>query len=162
MENKIKVMWKGTPSQYENFPKYLLTGFLLIVALVLLSFGLIFLGLLLFFLSTLVTFYYYLVIEKTQYVLTNRSLKKRSGVFSRETEELMLYRIQDIVLEEPFLLRLVKIANLKLTSVDQNKPVFYITSIKNGELLRKALRDLSEKERERTGVRAIDIARNKN
>ena len=56
-----------------------------------------------------VPFWKWLVVRCTEMTLTNQRLKIRSGVFSRKTNELELYRVKDTTLDEPFILRLVSL-----------------------------------------------------
>lgn len=144
MANSAKVIWKGTPSHYDYFVRYVI-----VVILAIPTFGI----------SLLYGAYLYYDIKNTKYTLTEEALLLRSGIFTRVTDELMLYRIQDISMEEPFMLRMVNLSNLKIYSSDPSNPVFDLTSLENGEKLRLAIRKLSEKQRQKLGVRAIDIVR---
>lgn len=160
-KKKMKVIWKGRPSHYEYFMKYCLVALLAILGLSLsLLGGLHLIGMTFFGFSLLLAVYLYLDIKMTNFTLTEEALLSKKGIFTRKTDELMLYRIQDISMEEPFFLRLVKLSNLKIYSMDNSDPIFYLTSLKDGEKVRKALRILSEKQRNKLGVRPVDIVRN--
>jgi uncharacterized membrane protein YdbT with pleckstrin-like domain len=145
MAGKVKTHWKGTPSHYDSFGSYILVALLAIPTL----------GI-----SLLYGIYVYMNINATNYTLTDEAILRKTGVFNRKTDELMLYRIQDITMEEPFFLRMVKLSNLKIFSTDVSTPEFTLTSLEDGEKLRKAIRVLSEKQRKIHGVRSVDITRN--
>lgn len=156
----VKIFWKGTPSHWEYFMKYSAVGFLALVALTVSAMGFAIIGIPAFLIIGLYGLYLYYDIKLTNYTLTEEAILRKKGVFNRTTDELMLYRIQDISLEEPFFLRLVKLSNLKIYSLDASDPIFHLTSLKDGEKIRKAVRVLSEKQRTKMGVRPVDIVRN--
>lgn len=156
----IKVIWKGTPSHWEYFLKYSTVGIFALVAIIVSALGLSIIGIPAFIITGLYGLYLFYDINTTNYMLTEEAILRKKGVFTRTTDELMLYRIQDISLEEPFFMRFVKLSNLKIYSMDNSDPIFYLTSLKDGEKIRKAVRKLSEKQRTKMGVRPVDIVRN--
>lgn len=156
----IKVIWKGTPSHWEYFLKYSTVGIFAFVAIIASALGLSIIGIPALIITALYGLYLFYDINTTNYTLTEEAILRKKGVFTRTTDELMLYRIQDISLEEPFFMRFVKLSNLKIYSMDNSDPIFYLTSLKDGEKIRKAVRKLSEKQRTRMGVRPVDIVRN--
>ncbi len=79
-----------------------------------------------------------------------------SGVFSRITEQCELYRIKDITVGEPFLLRLVGLSNIKLITSDKGQPEQVLLAVKNGRGLSDIIRRLVEHRRDVKGVTEID------
>jgi uncharacterized membrane protein YdbT with pleckstrin-like domain len=137
-------IWKGNPSHWIYFWRYALV---IILAVPTIGISLIY-GL-----------YIYLKVRTTTYTLTSESLTSKFGVFSRETHELMLYRVQDVVRSEPFILRLVNRSNIKVLATDKVDNEVDLLCLQDGEKVFRAIRKLSEKARDKKGVRAIDIVR---
>ena len=109
-----QVLWRGRPSQWINFKYYFPSWILLCLAAVaahLLNQPLLYA---LAGVFLILPFWKWLVVRCTELTLTNQRLKVRTGVFSRQTNELELYRVKDTSLEEPFILRLVSLGNIQI------------------------------------------------
>lgn len=141
MAQNQTIYWSGTPSHYEC-----VTGYTIGLVLAPFTMGL----------SLLYCGYLYVLVNSTSYEVNEKSIIRKSGLFTRKTDELMLYRIQDISLEEPFWMRMVNLANLKIFSTDKSDPIFYLTSIKDGEKVRQQIRDLSEELKDKMKIRPFD------
>jgi uncharacterized membrane protein YdbT with pleckstrin-like domain len=91
-----EIVWRGTSSQWKNFWVYLLCGLFcwLIVPI--------------FFALS-----YYLKTRCKVFELTTQRFKITSGVFTKTTETLELYRVKDIETRQPFFSRLVGIENVQ-------------------------------------------------
>jgi uncharacterized membrane protein YdbT with pleckstrin-like domain len=139
-----KIIWKGNPSHYEC-----IGGHSIAVLLAIPTIGL----------SLLYSVYLYFKITTTEYMLTEKTIIRKSGILSRKTDELMLYRIQDTSLDEPFWMRFVKLSNIKIYSTDRSDSEFYLTSVKNGDKLRLKIRNLSEELKGKMGIRPMDVNR---
>jgi uncharacterized membrane protein YdbT with pleckstrin-like domain len=152
-----QVIWTGRPSQWINF-KYFFPSWVLMcataVAAHLLNQPLLFAVAGVFL---IVPFWKWLVVRCTELTLTNQRLKVRSGVFSRKTNELELYRVKDTTLDEPFILRLVSLGNIEIVSSDRTHPRFLIPAVKHAETLREHIRHTVEKLRGTKGVREMDM-----
>ena len=92
-------------------------------------------------------------IQSIKYVLTTQRLRVRHGVFNKVTDDLELYRIRDIRINEPFFLRLFSLSNLVIISSDATTPFIQLTAIANGHQVLNLIRKLTEKSRTRSGVR---------
>jgi uncharacterized membrane protein YdbT with pleckstrin-like domain len=151
------VIWEGRPSQWVNF-KYFFPSWILMcaagVAAYLLQQPLLLIVAGVFLIFPL---WKWLVVRCTQMTLTNQRLKIRSGVFSRRTNELELYRVKDTSLDEPFILRLVSLGNIEILSSDRTHPRFLIPAVKQAETLREHIRHTVEKLRGTKGVREMDM-----
>jgi uncharacterized membrane protein YdbT with pleckstrin-like domain len=152
-----QVLWRGRPSQWLNFkyffPSWLLAGCAFAAAIVLnqpLLFALAGLFLIL-------PLWKWLVVYSTELTLTSERLKVRSGVFSRRTSELELYRVKDTSLDEPFILRLVSLGNIEIVSSDRTHPRYLIAAVKHPERLREQIRQSVERLRATKGVRELDM-----
>ena len=136
-----KTTFKGSPSKLINF------GFYILCFLLLLIYGL---GLLLFLIRFLKTRY-------TKFEITDERIIEQIGVFSRTTDETELYRVKDIRIEEPFLLRIFSLSNIIIMTSDKTSPLITIKGVKNGKKITDYLRSKVEKRRDEKGVRETDF-----
>jgi uncharacterized membrane protein YdbT with pleckstrin-like domain len=89
--------------------------------------------------------------------VTNQRLRVRSGVLSRLTSELELYRVKDLTLLEPFLYRLLRLSSIQLHTSDRSNPLVVIRAVRQGDALREQLRTCVERQRKLHGVRELDV-----
>ena len=101
-----EIVWRGTSSQWKNSGVYLLCGLFcwLIVPI--------------FFALTR-----YFQTKCKIFELMTQRLKITSGVFSKVTDTLELYRVKDIETRQPFLSRLVGIENVQMNTSDASSPI---------------------------------------
>lgn len=130
------ILWKGNPSHWIMFGYYLLW----LLPLAWGGFGL------------LAAFWLFLVIKTWRITVTNHRISEEKGVLNKNTNELELYRVKDIVLNEPFLLRLVGLANVVLVTSDRSTPMYVIRGVRNGKRLKEDLRKAVEERRDAKGV----------
>lgn len=129
------VLWEGRPSQLLNFPIFLLC--ILIVPIP-------------------VAFWRWLTLRCTSYVLTSERLRINTGVFSRRSEELELYRVKDLTVEQPFFQRLFGLGRLILHTSDRTNPTLVLPAMRDVDRLRDTVRGRVEPLRAAKGVREID------
>ncbi len=143
MSNETTV-WAGRSSQWVNFPAFLLWGLLaLTVVLIPISLGVI--------------LWRYLVVRFQQYELTTERLKLHTGVLSKSTSEIELYRVTDTQFEQPFWLRIVGCAHIQVISSDKTSPITQIRAITGARELREQLRSLVEARRAIKNVRVSEL-----
>jgi len=135
-----EIVWRGTSSQWKNFWVYLLCGLLcwLIVPI--------------FFALA-----YYLKTRCKVFELTTQRLKITSGVFTKVTETLELYRVKDIETRQPFFSQLVGIENVQMTTSDASSPLVLIEAVPSSVGFADKLRNQVEIIRHQKRVREIDI-----
>jgi membrane protein YdbS with pleckstrin-like domain len=135
-----EIVWRGTSSQWKNFGVYLLCGLFcwLIVPI--------------FFALA-----YYLQTRCKVFELTTQRLKITSGVFTKVTETLELYRVKDIETRQPFFSRLVGIENVEMTTSDASSPIVLIDAVPSSVGFADKLRHQVEIIRQQKRVREIDI-----
>jgi membrane protein YdbS with pleckstrin-like domain len=135
-----EVVWRGTSSQWKNFGVYLLCGLFswLIVPI--------------FFALAR-----YLQTKCKIFELTTQRFKITSGVFSKVTETLELYRVKDIETRQPFLARLAGVENVQMTTSDTSSPFVLIEAVPSSVGLADKLRNQVEIIRQQKRVREIDI-----
>jgi len=135
-----EIVWRGTSSQWKNFGVYLLCGFFcwLIVPV--------------FFALA-----YYLQTRCKVFELTTQRLKITSGVFTKVTETLELYRVKDIETRQPFFSQLVGIENVQMNTSDASSPFVLIEAVPSSVGFADKLRNQVEIIRQQKRVREIDI-----
>ena len=135
-----EIVWRGTSSQWKNFWVYLLCGLLcwLVVPI--------------FFALA-----YYLKTRCKIFELTTQRLKITSGVFTKTTETLELYRVKDIETRQPFFSRMVGVENVQMTTSDVSSPLVLIEAVPSSVGFADKLRNQVEIIRQQKRVRAIDI-----
>ena len=92
-------------------------------------------------------------IRNINYTVTSQRLRVRYGVINRVTDDLELYRIKDLQLNEPFLLRFFSLSNVTIISSDKTHPVLELSAIAGGGQVRDLLRELTQTSRVQHGVR---------
>jgi uncharacterized membrane protein YdbT with pleckstrin-like domain len=90
------------------------------------------------------------------YELTPQRLRERTGILNRQTEELELYRVKDIAVEQPLSHRLFGRGRIVLQTSDRSTPMVVINCIAMPHQVAQLLRDHVEKCRVTKGVREID------
>jgi len=135
-----EIVWRGTSSQWKNFGLYLLCGLFcwLIVPI-------------------FIALARYLKTKCKVYELTNERLKTTEGVFSKVTETLELYRVNDLETRQPFLYRLVGVENIHINTSDLTTPFVLIEAIPSTVGFGDKLRNQVEIIRQQKRVREIDI-----
>ena len=135
-----EIVRRGTSSQWKNFGVYLLCG-LFCWLIVPIFFALV----------------YYLQTRCKVFELTTQRLKITSGVFTKTTETLELYRVKDIETRQPFLSRLVGIENVQMTTSDASSPLVLVDAVPSSVRFADKLRNQVEIIRQQKRVREIDI-----
>jgi membrane protein YdbS with pleckstrin-like domain len=135
-----EIVWRGTSSQWKNFGVYLLCGLFcwLVVPI--------------FFALAR-----YLQTKCRVFELTTQRFKITSGVFTKTTETLELYRVKDIETRQPFLSRLVGVENVQMTTSDASSPLVLIEAVPSRVRFADKLRNQVEIIRQQKRVREIDI-----
>lgn len=99
----------------------------------------------------IVLFIYWLLATTTEYQITTKKIVVSSGVFSRNVEQIDLFRVDDIGVQRPFLMRLMGYGFLTMRSSDRSSTLVKIIT-KNPEQLVEKVREGCFQERERLGV----------
>ena len=159
IDSQETLVWRGTPSNWTNFGTYFFC--LLLAAGVVAGYyfvtppqPLILLGLAVPVLWMLVS---WIAIRCHRYEITSERVKITTGLLSRRTNELELYRVRDYSVEEPFWLRLVGCGNIELLTADRTSPSFKLRAVPHAATLKDQIRTHTERMRQRRGVRDIEI-----
>ena len=135
-----KILWKGTPSQKSHFIEYAVCA-------------------LLFWLVVPIFYalYLYLKTKTTEYTISTERLSIRTGILSKTTDDLELYRVRDYQLDEPLVLRLFGLVTITLTTSDRSHPTVYLTGLVNARKVMSGVRKIVEHNRYKKGVREVDV-----
>ena len=158
-EPQETLVWRGTPSQWTNFGTYIFC--LLLAAGVVVAYlfvtppqPLILLGLILPVFWALAR---WIGTRCQRYEVTSERVKITTGLLSRHTNELELYRVRDYSVVEPFWLRLVGCGNVGLVTADRTTPQFMLRAVPHAASLKDQIRVHTERMRQRRGVRDLEI-----
>lgn len=99
----------------------------------------------------------YISLKMIKYIVTDEQIHVIGGVLNRRTDDLELYRVKDLIWEEPLLLRLVGAGNLTLITSDKSNMRVILMAIKGGGELKDSIRARVEELRDAKGVRELDI-----
>ncbi len=133
------VLWKGSSSQVKNLGVFLLC--LLTCVLIVPIF---------------IALWKYLIVKCRQYELTTERLRVSDGIFSRRIDELELYRVKDVSIEQPFFLRIFRLENIFMTTSDPSTPKLLLDYIPQKIQLGNKLRKQVDIRRDVKGVRELD------
>lgn len=161
-----RVVWSGTSSQILNFGIFFSMG-MLFVCLTFLFF---------FFWQTVtstplilapalaclavpfaIAFYKWLVVKTVRFEVTSERIRVTSGILSKKTNAVELYRAKDYTLEEPFFYRLFKLGNIHILTSDPTTPQVLIEAVSNAKALVDEIRQCVEARRDVKRVRAVDF-----
>lgn len=156
-------LWSGHTSQWVHFWYYffclLLAGGIGFAATVfgLATAGVGMLGYLALIIPFLMWVFRWWATKCTTYELTSQRLRIRSGILSKKTDEMELFRVRDYTMDQPFLLRLVGLGNMTLITSDATTPTLSMRAIPGIENVREKLRTAVQNERDRKRVRQMDV-----
>lgn len=85
-------------------------------------------------LFAIVATYKYQLILSHNYHITEQQLITEKGIFNKIVNYLEMYRIRDIIVNQPFWMKAVGLMNVTLLSFDSNEPVVIIKGIKVSHL----------------------------
>lgn len=158
MSTEENIVWRGSPSQWTNFGTFVLCLLLagavaplyLYTELGPIAFAFLALPVALAALRWIVT-------RCHVYEVTTERLRTTTGLLSRTTTELELYRVRDYTVIRPFWLRLVGRGNLVLQTSDRTNPQVVLRAVPDVESLKDQIRANTERLRLSRGVRDIEI-----
>ena len=97
------------------------------------------------------------LIKTRVYEATTERLRVRTGLLTRRTDEMELYRVQDLTLIEPFFARMFGLGTIVVTTNDTSTPTIRMEYIRNASGLREELRKSVETCRDRKNVRVTEF-----
>jgi uncharacterized membrane protein YdbT with pleckstrin-like domain len=99
----------------------------------------------------------WLLLKTTVYEITSERIKIRTGLLSKRTDELELYRVKDTSLIEPFLFRMFSVGNISIVTADTSTPTLNLVGVKNASQVREELRKSVEACRTSKGTRMMEM-----
>ena len=158
-DSEETLVWRGTPSQWTNFGTYffcliLAAGIIAAYYLVVPPQPLIFAGLALPFLWAVAR---WIGTRTHRYEVTSERVKITTGLLSRQSTELELYRVRDYSIIEPFWLRLVGCGNIVLQTSDRTTSQVVLRAVPHAASLKDQIRTHTERMRQRRGVRDLEV-----
>ena len=140
-----EVVWVGSPSQVTSLGLYivcLLTCWLIV--------------------PIFIALVRWLKTRTHVYEITTQRIRETTGIFSKQTDDLELYRVKDMRLEEPFSLRMFHAGNIVLMTSDRTSENFIMQAVRPQEgprALLDKIRRCVEIRRDQKRVREIDMER---
>lgn len=98
----------------------------------------------------------YLRISKHTYTLTVQRLRVQQGILFRRTEDLELYRVKDISVDQPLLQRLAGCGRVVLETSDRSTPHIVLEAVADPLGVADLIRDCVERCRVAKGVREFN------
>ena len=158
MNPEESLVWKGSPSQWTNCGRYLVC--VLLIAGVIAAYHFSSIGPTALYglaVPAVLAFACWLGTRTHVYQITTERVLETTGILSRSTSELELYRVRDYQVDEPFWLRLVGCGNITLSSADKSTPELLLHAVPHAATLKDKIRTHTETMRQRRGVRDIEI-----
>lgn len=152
-------LWRGHPSQVLNLKVYLIWAIVLLAVLasawfsswVLVLFGV------LAVIALIQSVIHYLHLRAIEYVVTTQRVRVLSGIFSKDIQEIELFRVKDTMAHQSFFLRLFGLGTITILSGDEHNPSIVLSAIPRAIELRERLRQEIMTLRQRFGVREVDV-----
>src|ERR1700683_2950908 len=159
-------LWSGHPSQILNAGIYFFWAAVLVVTLVALFIADVFnessfwaflilgvVGLIALVQVALA----YLHLHALQYVVSTQRVRIVSGIFSKDIQEIELFRVKDTMARQSFFLRLFGLGTITILSGDERQPRLVLSGVPDSIALRDRLRQEVMTLRQRFGVREVDV-----
>jgi membrane protein YdbS with pleckstrin-like domain len=156
-------LWRGHPSQILNLGIYIAWGAVLIATLFILGFFVDsqFWGLIIFGAVSLIALINcavaYVHLHAIEYVVSTQRVRVVSGLFSKNIQEIELFRVKDTMAHQSFFLRLFGLGTITVLSGDENQPRLTLSGVPKAVELRERLRQEVMVLRQRFGVREVDV-----
>ena len=156
-------LWHGHPSQILNLHVYLFWGIILAVTLVLafvfadnhywafVIFGVVAL------VALAQSAWAYFHLRMIEYIITTQRVRVISGLFSKEVQEIELFRVKDTSARQAFFQRLFGLGTITILSGDEKQPRLVLDGVPNAIEMRERLRQEVMSLRQRFGVRELDV-----
>lgn len=166
-----RMIWTGSPSQWLNFRSFLVSGMVMLVliaaAVTVSSAGpaavggyqtpaLVALAVLLLAV-VLQAVRRYVEVRSRVYTISSQRVRLTRGILSKRSDGLELYRVDDTLLLEPMLLRLVSRGNIRLMTSDRTNPSLLIEAVPHAKQLLDEIRKSAEECRDRKSTRVVDF-----
>jgi uncharacterized membrane protein YdbT with pleckstrin-like domain len=130
------ILWEGSPSQWQNFGWWLSCFLILPIPFAM---------------------WRWIKTANHRITLTKQRLRIRTGVFSKQNEDIELYRIKDWSLQEPLNQRMFGKGKISIYSSDRSSPELHLNWVGKPSEFVEALRGAVESVRDTKRVRELDM-----
>lgn len=141
MSAQEKIIWEGSPSQVTNLGVYIVCGLLFFLVL-----------------PVFYAIWRWIVTRCFRYSVSDQRIRVTQGVFNKRTDSIELYRVKDVVLLQPFGLRLFGLGNVELRTSDMTSPLLTLHAVPEPAALREKMLLAAEARRDVKGVRELDVS----
>lgn len=158
MNQEETLVWRGSPSQWTNLGAYLF--WLAVAAGIVAAYFLTTVGPLVLAALALPALFMlgrWLQTHFHVYEVTNERIRTSTGLLSRRTSELELYRVRDYATIEPFWLRMVGRGHLVIETADRSNAQVVLRAVPRVAWLKDQVRAHTERMRQLRGVRDLEI-----
>jgi membrane protein YdbS with pleckstrin-like domain len=161
-------VWEGRPSLWMIFDRFFFPSIIMVSALIVTIavqddideqlFGALLAMVVLAVVILLLSFLVQLVkLKSTSWKLTTERLCLKSGVFSHKVRNLELFRVKDIGLHKPFVLRLVGLGYVDYHTSDPSEKKGVIGAVYKPDDVFAVLRKYVNRQRQMKGVQEVDV-----
>ena len=155
MSQEIEV-WSGRPSQWLGFRTYLVCAVLAGASLGLLALPVHFLTPIALLVIGVAALREFLRIRSMSYRLSSERLFVTTGLLSRATVEIELFRVRDLSVHQGVMERMAGIGTVHAVTADTDAPVVVLQGIDHPDAVKDQLRRYVMESRLRTGTRVIN------
>lgn len=155
-----EIIWKGTSSHWKNFKSYAITIASIPACAALRMWSPTHIGTWIFVVTGLLAvwaFWNWLLIRTTKFQLSNERLVTTHGVLTKVTDTMELYRVRDMQIVQPPLLRILRLQNIHVYTNDSSTSELFMNFIPASLGLGDQLRKSVEACREAKRVRTMDV-----
>ena len=99
----------------------------------------------------------YFHLRMIEYIITTQRVRVISGLFSKEVQEIELFRVKDTAARQAFFQRLFGLGTITVLSGDEGHPRLVLDGVPNAIEMRERLRQEVMTLRQRFGVREVDV-----
>jgi len=99
----------------------------------------------------------YLAVKTVRYRLTSQRLLVITGLLARTTQELELFRVKDIAVNQSLMARILGYGTITVFSTDDSSPVLVLAGIGNPLGIKELIRDHYKEARRALGLRATEF-----
>ena len=151
-----EVIWEGSQSQVLNIGTFLSMGVIILIIGVL---GMMFFppAAALVVVPLIYLIIQWLKVRNHRYKVTTERIFYTTGIFSKKTEAMELYRVRDVDMYEPFWQRMFKLGNIAVTSSDKTSENFLLKAVPRPAELMDKIRKHVEIRRDIKRVRGVEF-----
>ncbi len=151
-----QTIWEGSQSQVLNFGIFISIG---IISIIIIMLSILFfpIAAVLVIIPLVYLFIKWLTVRNHRYKVTTERIFYTTGIFSKKTEALELYRVRDVDMYEPFWQRIFKLGNIALTTSDKTAMNFLLKAVPHPNELMNNIRKNVELRRDVKRVRGVEF-----